>query len=236
MKNAKEIASAVFVARDEYMEQQQLKNRRIKKAAAISATACVLCLTVVGAGCWHSYQGTLPVLDMNTEVIESITETSIVEESNDNRTHINPSNSADEYSKGNASMNSASSQSNEASDQFNENRNDLHGVTNDNDVQPTPENNTDSTVHTSSSNNNRENDICHYMKHVIVNGEAYVEYHAGTEIYTPDICLGSPSDYDGNYRAFFSHIPATLYTTKENPEVLIVDESGEIVHLIKVKQ
>ena len=73
------------------------------------------------------------------------------------------------------------------------------------------------------------------MKHVIVNGEAYIEYNAGTATYTPDICLGSPSDYDGNYRAFFSDIPATLYTSKENPEILIVKEPDKIVYLIRTK-
>ena len=48
MKNSKEIASTVFQVRDEYMEHQEVKNRKIRKAAAVSGMACALCLTVVG--------------------------------------------------------------------------------------------------------------------------------------------------------------------------------------------
>lgn len=67
MKNSKEIASTVFQARDEYREQQQIKNRRIRKAAAVSGTACALCLTVVGAGYWNVMQTKLPTVPMNSE-------------------------------------------------------------------------------------------------------------------------------------------------------------------------
>ena len=98
------------------------------------------------------------------------------------------------------------------------------------------DNNIVSAENISSSSKNEENDINHYMKHVIVNGEAYVEYDAGTEIYTPDTCLGSPSDYDGNYRASFSDISATLYTAKESSEILMVKEPNNSVDLIRAHE
>ncbi len=69
MKNSKEIASAVFQARDAYREQQQKKIGRIRKSARISSTACVLCLTLVGVGYWNSMQNRLPSVqtEMPTE-------------------------------------------------------------------------------------------------------------------------------------------------------------------------
>ena len=74
-------------------------------------------------------------------------------------------------------------------------------------------------------------DVFDKTKGVIVNNVAYMEFNPGTETYTPNVCLGSPCDYNGNYKGFFSDISATLYTTKESTEVLIVEESDNVVYL-----
>ena len=65
MKNSEEIASAVFLARDAYMVHQRSKNRRMKKAAVIGGTVCILCLTVIGAGYWNTMQHRLPAIQMD---------------------------------------------------------------------------------------------------------------------------------------------------------------------------
>ncbi|MBR6580103.1 MAG: hypothetical protein IKK66_02280 [Ruminococcus sp.] len=268
MKNSKEIANAVLQARDEHMEQQEIRNRKIRKISAISGTACALCLTAVGVGHLNSVHKNVPVADtretyidniVEPPVIEEMAETPVIAENNEDVTNIIPSEAESDTTEKSYVFISDSvvsdadivetpqaevpeeavipetPQTNIEADNSDTNIEKPVDDKTDTVIQPTTENYTVSTDITSSSGKVDENDICHFMKHVIVNGEAYIEYNAGTETYTPNICLGSPSDYDGNYRAFFSDIPATLYTSKENPDILIVDESGTIVYLIKTR-
>lgn len=259
MKNSKEIANAVLQARDEYMEQQAIRNRKLRKISAISGTACAVCLTAVGAGYFNSVQKNVPVTDTREIYIDNIAEQPVIEEKNEDITNIVPSETVSDTAEksyvfiSNSVVSDAdivetpqevvpeeavipeTPQMNIEADNSDTKIEKPVDVKTDAVIQPTTENYTVSTDITSSSSIVDENDICHFMKHVIVNGEAYIEYNAGTATYTPDICLGSPSDYDGNYRAFFSDIPATLYTSKENPDILIVDENGTIVYLIKTR-
>ena len=60
MKNSKEIADAVFKARDRYMEQKQISSRRIRTAAAVSGTVCALGLTIAGIGYLNPMQNSRP--------------------------------------------------------------------------------------------------------------------------------------------------------------------------------
>ncbi len=268
MKNSKEIANAVLQARDKHIEQQEIRNRKIRKISAISGTACAVCLTAVGAGYFNSVQKNVPVTDtrevyidniVEQPVIEEKAETPVIEEKNEDITNIVPSEAVSDTAEKSYIFISDSvvsdadiveipqaevpeeavipetPQMNIEADKSNTNIEKPADVKTDTVIQPTTENYTVSTDITSSSSKVDENDICHFMKHVIIDDVGYVEYDADTETYTPDICLGSPSDYDGNYRAFFSDIPATLYTSKENPDILIVDESGTIVYLIKTR-
>lgn len=84
MKNSKEIAKTVFRARDEYLESQRTRNRRIKKAAGISAISSAFLLTLIGAGYWNDVQHRLPSIQteiptgetLNTEIY-SINETAV---------------------------------------------------------------------------------------------------------------------------------------------------------------
>ncbi len=263
MKNSKEIANAVLQARDEHMEQQEIRNRKIRKISAISGTACAVCLTAVGAGYFNSVQKNVPTADtretyidniVEQPVIEEKAETPVIEEKNEDITNIVSSEAVSDTAEKSyvfipdsvvshvdivetpeEAVIPETPQMNIEADNSDTNIEKPADVKTDTVIQPTTENYTVSTDITSSSSKVDENDICHYMKHVIIDGVGYIEYDAGTETYTPDICLGSPSDYDGNYRAFFSNIPATLYTSKENPDILIVDESGTIVYLIKTR-
>ena len=268
MKNSKEIANAVLQARDEHMEQQAIRNRKLRKISAISGTACAVCLTAVGAGYFNSVQKNVPVSDAGKTYIDNIAEQPVIEkkaetpvivEKNEDVTNIVPSETVSYTAEKSYVFISDSvvsdadivetpqaevpeeavipeiPQTNIEADNSDTNSEKPADDKTDTVVQPTTENYTVSTDITSSSGKVDENDICHFMKHVIIDGVGYVEYNAGTATYTPDICLGSPSDYDGNYRAFFSDIPATLYTSKENPDILIVDESGTIVYLIKTR-
>lgn len=241
MKNSKEIASTVFQVRDEYMEHQEVKNRKIRKAAAVSGMACALCLTVVGAGYMETVNEKYPVMQSAPENIAD------VEANEDSSSAQSDYEVFTDAYVGAVQASSASSENTEstaapvviepssAEPQNEPVQSTGISVELPSEEQQNPENNTVSADNTSSSGNDDENDICYFMKGVIVNGVAYMEYNAGTETYTPDTCLGSPSDYDGNYRAFFSDIPAALYTSKENPEILIVEEPDNVVYLIKVK-
>lgn len=259
MKNSKEIANAVLQARDEHMEQQAIRNRKLRKISAISGTACAVCLTAVGAGYFNSVQKNVPVTDTREIYIDNIAEQPVIEEKNEDITNIVPSETVSDTAEksyvfiSNSVVSDAdivetpqevvpeeavipeTPQMNIEADNSDTKIEKPVDVKTDAVIQPTTENYTVSTDITSSSSIVDENDICHFMKHVIIDDVGYVEYDAGNETYTPDICLGSPSDYDGNYRAFFSDIPATLYTSKENPDILIVDESGTIVYLIKTR-
>lgn len=262
MKNSKEIANAVLQARDEHMEQQAIRNRKLRKISAISGTACAVCLTAVGAGYFNSVQKNVPVTDTREvyidniaeqPVIEEKAEKPVIEEKNEDITNIVTSETVSDTAEKSYVFISNSvvsdtdivetpqevvpeeavipetPQMNIEADNSNTNTETPDNNIPNSEIQQTSENNE------ISSNDNEENDICHFVKGVIIDDVGYVEYDAGTATYTPDICLGSPSDYDGNYRAFFSDIPATLYTSKENPDILIVDESGTIVYLIKTR-
>ena len=259
MKNSKEIANAVLQARDEHMEQQAIRNRKLRKISAISGTACAVCLTAVGAGYFNSVQKNVPVTDTREVYIDNIAEQPVIEEKNEDITNIVPSETVSDTAEksyvfiSNSVVSDAdiveipkadvpeeavipeTPQMNIEADNSDTKIEKPVDVKTDAVIQPTIENYTVSTDITSSSSKVDENDVCHFMKHVIIDDVGYVEYDAGTATYTPDICLGSPSDYDGNYRAFFSDIPAILYTSKENPDILIVDESGTIVYLIKTR-
>lgn len=78
MKNSKEIASTVFKARNEYMKQEQIKNRRIRKASAVCGTVCALCMTIAGVGYFNSMQTRLPSVTMDMEM-ESVSDAQMQE-------------------------------------------------------------------------------------------------------------------------------------------------------------
>lgn len=69
---------------------------------------------------------------------------------------------------------------------------------------------------------------------VVVDGETYVQFQTDTGSYTVDVCLGAASDFEGTYRSDITDITGKVYTTKENPKVLIVRLSnGGVVALAK---
>ncbi len=73
---------------------------------------------------------------------------------------------------------------------------------------------------------------------VVIDGVTYVQFDTDAEAYTPDVCLGAASDFEGTYQTYFDITPANkLYTTKEDPNILIVKlENGGVVALGKEKQ
>lgn len=260
MKNYEEMSKDVLDRIDEYETERKIKRAKITKIAASVTPVCAA--AVVGVGLWKG--GILTTehdqfVVSNVETTVSDAEQIITENSDvsnnivENVTNITSSEKVNSTIKETENINSDSTvvvipekkipdnegeipevpetpQMNiEADNSDTSIENPDNNIPNS-EIQQTSENNE------ISSNDNEENDVCHFMKHVIIDDVGYVEYDAGTETYTPDICLGSPSDYDGNYRAFFSDIPATLYTSKENPEILIVKEPDKIVYLIRTKE
>lgn len=260
MKNYEEMSKDVLDRIDEYETERKIKRAKITKIAASVTPVCAA--AVVGVGLW---KGGILTTDHDQFIVRNVETTvsdaeQIITENSDvsdniveNVTNTTSSEKVNSTTKETENINSDSTvvvipekeipdnegvipeapetpQMNiEADNSDTSIENPDNNIPNS-EIQQTSENNE------ISSNDNEENDVCHFVKCVIIDDVGYVEYDAGTETYTPDICLGSPSDYDGNYRAFFSDIPATLYTSKENPEILIVKEPDKIVYLIRVKE
>lgn len=260
MKNYEEMSKDVLDRIDEYETERKIKRAKITKIAASVTPVCAA--AVVGVGLW---KGGILTTDHDQFIVRNVETTvsdaeQIITENSDvsdniveNVTNTTSSEKVNSTTKETENINSDSTvvvipekeipdnegvipeapetprMNIEADNSDTSIENPDNNIPNS-EIQQTSENNE------ISSNDNEENDVCHFVKCVIIDDVGYVEYDAGTETYTPDICLGSPSDYDGNYRAFFSDIPATLYTSKENPEILIVKEPDKIVYLIRVKE
>jgi hypothetical protein len=92
-----------------------------------------------------------------------------------------------------------------------------------------------------SSNGNSQNDpatddLDDVIGMVVVDGVTYVQFETNPDVYTPDACLGAAGDFQGTYQTLLTDVPAKLYTTKEDPDVLIVRlENGGVVVLAKEK-
>ena len=74
---------------------------------------------------------------------------------------------------------------------------------------------------------------------VVVDGVVYEQFAVDTELFTLDTYLGAAHDYEGTYKKYYINnkdVEGKLYTTKEDPEVLIVKLSnGGVVALKKEK-
>lgn len=71
---------------------------------------------------------------------------------------------------------------------------------------------------------------------VVVDGVTYIQFDVGTAGYTPDTCLGAAGDFEGTYQTYMRDPSIKLYTTKENPDVLLVQfEAGGAVALKKTE-
>ena len=74
---------------------------------------------------------------------------------------------------------------------------------------------------------------------VVVDGVVYEQFAVDTESFTLDTYLGAAHDYEGTYKKYYINnkdVEGKLYTTKEDPEVLIVKLSnGGVVALKKEK-
>lgn len=85
-------------------------------------------------------------------------------------------------------------------------------------------------------NSNSDNDFCNILEVVEVDNVRYVQGYADMS-YTPDVCLGSPTEYNGPYTSRLDGIPSLLYTTKEDKDVLIIKlENGGVIHLFKERR
>ena len=69
-------------------------------------------------------------------------------------------------------------------------------------------------------------DVCHFLGNVIIDGVNYMQFSTDTDAYTPDICLGAASDYEGTYSNQLKDLAGKLYTTKEDPDILLVIGEG----------
>ncbi len=69
------------------------------------------------------------------------------------------------------------------------------------------------------------------------NGAYYVQCCSSTKVYTPNKYLGESYDFEGTYQTYCSELAGGLYTTKEDPNVLMVElKRGECVdYVILVK-
>ncbi len=83
-----------------------------------------------------------------------------------------------------------------------------------------------STSDTSSSpiKENDSNDVCDTIGMVVIDGISYIQYSIDENLFADDTCLGDASNFDGTYKNYTDKydISATLYTTKESRDVVLV--------------
>lgn len=85
-----------------------------------------------------------------------------------------------------------------------------------------PQNNENSSVIESTDKPISSHDAIDVIGTVKVNGVNYVQCSTVTQVYTPDICLGNASDFEGTYQTFLRDSADKLYTTREDSDVLMV--------------
>ncbi len=69
---------------------------------------------------------------------------------------------------------------------------------------------------------------------VKVDGVNYVQCSTTDKIYTPDVCLGNASDFEGTYKTYFRDSADKLYTVKEDSNILLVKlENGDFLVLAR---
>ena len=97
----------------------------------------------------------------------------------------------------------------------------------------TPQSSVGSSALESTDNTISSHDAIDVIGTVKVNGVNYVQCSTATQVYTPDICLGNASDFEGTYQTFLRDSADKLYTTREDSDVLMVKlNNGDYVILI----
>lgn len=252
MKNYEEMSNDVFNRIDEYEKEKKMKRARMTKIAAAVTPVCAA--AVVGVGLWKG--GVLtpdnnPITSNDAETIVTDTEQAVTEKSStvadtgrvttgkisgttasvtvqdntensvvDNKvvTEVSQNDSAEtdvtiaetEPADNNSSVNTS------------ENNQPIEEIT--------------TTTPIENGNSNSDNDFCNILEVVEVDNVRYVQGYADMS-YTPDVCLGSPTEYNGPYTSRLDGIPSLLYTTKEDKDVLIIKlENGGVIHLFKERR
>lgn len=93
----------------------------------------------------------------------------------------------------------------------------------------------DTSVSASSDNTPDANkETIDMISSIEVDGVNYVQCSNVTQMYTPDTLLGDVTNFEGTYRIHIDDVPATLYTTKEDSDILIVKlQNGDYMFLAK---
>jgi len=79
-------------------------------------------------------------------------------------------------------------------------------------------------------------DVIDVIGTVKVDGVNYIQCSTTSKVYTPDVCLGNASDFEGTYQTFLRDSADKLYTTKEDSDVLMVKlNNGDYVILVREK-
>ncbi len=84
MKNANELADAVFRARDAHREAQQNRIRKIRTSAVIGTAACAICLTAAGVGYGRRLPDRMPSVPQKAEMegTQAAVQTALLPEEN----------------------------------------------------------------------------------------------------------------------------------------------------------
>lgn len=98
----------------------------------------------------------------------------------------------------------------------------------------TPSKNDAATSAPSDNTADTNNETVDMISSIKVNGVNYVQCSNVTQMYTPDTLLGDVTSFEGTYRIHIDDVPATLYTAKEDSDVLIVKlQNGDYMFLAK---
>lgn len=79
--------------------------------------------------------------------------------------------------------------------------------------------------------------VCDFLGVVIFEGKTYVQTTTDEKSYTPDVCLGEASDFEGTYKTHLTDVKGKVYTVKESKDILIVKiKNGSVVTLVKSEE
>lgn len=78
---------------------------------------------------------------------------------------------------------------------------------------------------------------CDVLGVVIVEGKTYVQTTTDEKSYTPDVCLGEASDFEGTYKTHLTDVKGKVYRVKESKDILIVElDDGAVITLVKSEE
>lgn len=207
MKNSDEMVNSLFERRKQYAAEQKRKRMVLNRAVTSLCSVCLVALIGVGVlqGNWIY---TAPPISIDDPTVDG------------GKDHTSPGGSTDPSDEDQVqghSGNQTDATGNKVQDNS-ENQTDAATHPNEDPVQDNSGNQTDAT-HTNPPSV-EDNDIADMIGIVVIDDITYVQFSINEKLFTANDCLGDAGDYSSYYDNL--DISATLYTTKESQNVVLV--------------